>query len=103
MGGIWLTYTGKQMRPTLMDVGLRFDGCGYFTRPIERMDPRVLEAPDTASWFELEDLIQKFRQGDFSGVSALLECSRQSHNWRLKGVATQVLGHVGTRGCFVEM
>lgn len=90
-------------RPTLIESGLDFSRYGYFMRPIPRDEPHVLTTPEAARWFELEDLIAQLIGGDFTAVPAVLECCRQSRDWRIKTVATQILGHAGTIDCYRDM
>jgi len=89
-------------RPTLREAGLDFYRYGYFARPMRR--DQIPSQPLTDDrWFDLQDLIGRLTRGDFSAAHELLKCSRQTADWRLKAVATSVLGHAGSVDCFREM
>lgn len=85
-----------EARPNLKDAGLDFARFGYFTRPLPSSE-------GDAAWGRLEALLGKIKSGNFSATEALLSLSRESSDWRLRYVATRVLGHAGTVTCFKRM
>ncbi len=89
-------------RPSLIQAGLEFSRFGYFVRPLSEQDLASAGASAPA-WLNLDHLIHTLQAGDFSAIQPLLAASRASTDWRLKTVATRVLGHVGHAECFGDM
>lgn len=90
-------------RPTLPEAGLDFRRYGYFTRAIPRDGQATPSDPERQRWQALEELIARLERGDFAAAPAVLALCRESRDWRLKTVATRVLGHAGTVECFRDM
>ncbi|HEX5748770.1 MAG TPA: hypothetical protein VFZ09_21190 [Archangium sp.] len=97
-------------RPTLKDAGLDFQRFAYFTRPFAAI-PRPLAkdlssrlpADEDLHWVRFEMLLERLKSGDFSAAEDILSMCRKTENWRMKDVATRVLGHAGTVACFRHM
>lgn len=90
-------------RPTLVEAGLNFSGFGYYARPISPDDGRLAAAPEFANWLQLASLLDRLKSGDFAAAPSMLVLCRQSRDWRLKTVATRVLGHAAAVDVFRDM
>ncbi|WNG60297.1 hypothetical protein F0U59_40500 [Archangium gephyra] len=97
-------------RPTLKDAGLDFQRFAYFTRPFDAvLRPLATDlssrtpANTDLHWVQFEILLGKLKSGDFSTAEDILRLCRKTENWRMKDVATRVLGHAGTVACFRHM
>ena len=93
--------SGVDDSPYLCEQALRFDGSGYFARPIPPALETSLTQVQLHRWLELQSIINRAKHGELGGAARLLELYRESHadphprDWAFEESAITVLAHIG--------